>query len=429
MGILYNIIFAVFALFYLPLFLFKGKRRKGIGLRFGIYSGELIRRLSSAKNIWVHAVSVGEVMAAAPLISMIAKKHPDYRIVITTVTETGNIAAERIKNDKDIVLFLPFDITFVIRRVIKYIMPRALVIFETELWPNLITETAARGIKVFLVNGRISDSSMGRYNLIKPLLKNVLGKIALFLMQTQEQEKRVISLGAEPSNVRVPGNTKFDNGFSEDALIPDRDKLIKSLGLNAGDKLFIAGSTHSGEERIILSSYVKLRKEFNSLKLLIAPRHIERAEDIKRLIAGNGLVPVCVSTIPIAGARISFNEVLLLDTIGRLRSLYSIADVVFIGGSLVKRGGQNMIGPAAFARPILLGPHAYNFRDIVDIFSSKKAVLMVKDEDSLTKSVRVLLQDPSLRDSLGRNARIVVESSRGATAEIIKFIENENVFL
>lgn len=428
MGVLYNIVFIVFAFFYLPLFLFKGKRRKGLSLRFGIYPERLIRTLRGAKNIWVHAVSVGEVMAAAPLIGMIAERHPGYRVVITTVTETGNIAAEKIKNDTDVVLFLPFDITFVIRRVIRYIMPSALIIVETELWPNLISQAAACGIKVFLVNGRISDRSVGRYGLIKPLLKKFFSRITLLLMQTESQKQRVISLGAEPSKVKVTANMKFDNDYPEDAFGTDRRRLKESLGIDNDAALFIAGSTHPGEEEVILSSYVKLKKRFSTLRLLIAPRHIERTQELEKLAPHYGLKAFRVSYAAESRLRLPAEGILILDTIGRLRSLYGIADIVFIGGSLVRKGGQNMIEPAFFAKPVLLGPHTYNFRDIVEILLKSKAVSIIKDEDSLTESVTGLLQDASLRRSLGRNAKAAVESNRGAAADTLGLIENEGIF-
>ncbi len=429
MGIIYNIIFILFAFFYLPIFLFKGRRRQGLALRFGIYPKKLVKSLGEKKNIWVHAVSVGEVIAVLPLIKEIREKHPDYRVVITTVTETGSIVAEKITSGDEIVIFLPFDITFTIRKVIKYIMPAALIIVETELWPNLIQETAERGVKIFLVNGRISDNSFSRYKLIKFLLKNLLAKIDLLFMQTEDQKKRIISLGADPCRVVASGNMKFDSVFSEDTFKQDKEAMRLSLGLDICDKLFIAGSTHPGEEEIILNSYLELKKKFTSLRLLIAPRHVERIDEVRRLIIDHGLNPVFVSRISAISPKISAEDILILDTIGRLRSLYSIAEIAFVGGSLIRRGGQNMIEPAIFAKPLLLGPYTYNFRDIVEMFLEKNAAIVVKDTQTLTESLRGLLSDASLRNSLGRSAQQVAQSSRGATARILQSIEDENVFL
>jgi 3-deoxy-D-manno-octulosonic-acid transferase len=429
MGILYNIIFILFAFFYLPIFLFKGRRRRGLALRFGIYPEKLVKSLGEKKNVWVHAVSVGEVIAVLPLIKEIREKHPDYRVVITTVTETGSIVAEKITSGDEIVIFLPYDITFIIRKVIKYIMPAALIIVETELWPNLIRETAGREVKIFLVNGRISDNSFSRYKLIRFLLKNLLAKISLLFMQTEDQKKRIISLGADPRKVKASGNMKFDSIFSEDTFEQDKEKIRLSLGLGTSDKLFIAGSTHPGEEKIILSSYIKLKKKFSGLRLLIAPRHIERIDEVRKVIIGHGLNPVFISGLSAINSKISAGDILILDTIGRLRSLYRIAEIAFVGGSLVKKGGQNMIEPATFAKPLLLGPYTHNFRDIVEMFLEKNAAIVVKDTRALTESLRGLLSDATLRDSLGQSAQRVAQSSRGATARILQSIEDENVFL
>lgn len=429
MDIIFNITFILFAFFYLPLFLFKGRRRQGMTLRFGIYPEKLVKNLKEKKNIWVHAVSVGEVMALLPLIKEIREKHPDYRVVITTVTETGSIAAKKIKRSDEIVVFLPFDITFIIKKVIRYIMPAALIIVETELWPNLIREIARSRVKIFLVNGRISDNSLSRYRLIKPLLKNLLAKIDLLFMQTEDQKIRIISLGADPSRVTAPGNMKFDAIFSEDMFKQDEEKIRLSLGLDTRDELFIAGSTHPGEEEIILSSYLEVKEKFASLRLLIAPRHIKRIKELQKLIIDYGLNPLLMSRLSVISSKISGRDILILDTIGLLRSLYSVAEIAFVGGSLVKRGGQNMIEPATFAKPLLLGPYTYNFRDIVEIFLEENAAIVVKDTQTLTESLRALLSDAALRDSLGKSAQRVVRSSRGATARILRSIEDEKIFL
>ncbi len=429
MSIIYNIIFILFAFFYLPLFLFKGKRRQGLALRFGVYPKSLISRLSEKKNIWVHAVSVGEVMAVLPLIKQIREKHPDYRVVLTTVTETGNVAAEKSKLGDEIVIFLPFDITFIVRRVFSYIMPAALIIVETELWPNLISEAASSGVKTFLVNGRISDNSFGRYKIIKPLLKRLLAKIAKLFMQTEDQKIRIISLGADSSRVLVSGNMKFDNVFSEDIFEPNEEEIRLSLGLDSCNRLFIAGSTHPGEEEMILGSYMKLMERLVNLRLLIAPRHIERVKDLQRLIIDQGLNPVLVSGLSAKSSRISVKDIMILDSIGGLRNLYSIAEIVFVGGSLVKRGGQNMIEPAALAKPILLGPHTYNFRDITAMLIQGDGVIVVADRDALAESLKGLLEDGDFRIGLGKRAQKLVRLSKGATSRILTYIEDEKIFL
>ncbi len=429
MGILYNIVFIVFAFFYIPVFLFKRRKREGMYLRFGKYPKELIKRLSASKNIWIHAVSVGEVMAIEPLVRLIRQRHPGYRIVITTVTETGRHAAERLVSDNEIVLFLPFDISFIVRRAIRYIMPASLVIAETELWPNLIREAKAAGIKVFIVNARISDNSAGKYRLIKPILKSLFSKVEFICAQTQAQKERFESLGAEPSRIAVSGNMKFDSAFLKDLLLADKERLKQNLNISSKAKIFLAGSTHPGEEKMILDSYKELKRKFAGLRLIIAPRHIERAEEIEKLIRDFKLRPLCASKAPRPGSRLSGEEVLILDTIGRLKELYSIADIVFVGGSLINRGGQNMIEPAVFARPILTGSFTHNFRGVVELLKQRHGIIEVKGRNSLTEYAGRLLRDAETANNIGRNAKRAVESSRGAVERILKAIEDEKVFL
>ena len=249
-------------------------------LRLGIYSRHLISRLSGRKNIWIHAVSVGEIIAVAPLVENIRLKHPGYRIVFSTVTETGNIAATKILSEDDIALYLPFDLSFIVRKAIGYIRPSFLVITETELWPNLILTARKMGVKVFLVNGRISDSSFKKYRIAMGLLAPVLRHINLICMQTEEYSQRIISLGAYRQRVFVSGNMKFDSAFLGYVSCQKSEALKSMLCLDQDSRLMAAGSTHPGEELIVLSSYKKLKPEFPGLRLIIAPRHVERAHEV-----------------------------------------------------------------------------------------------------------------------------------------------------
>ncbi|NQT95442.1 MAG: 3-deoxy-D-manno-octulosonic acid transferase [Candidatus Omnitrophica bacterium] len=432
MSIIYNIAFIIFAVVYIPIFLLKKRRREGIALRFGLYSKELIEKLKSKENIWVHAVSVGEVMAAGPLLSRLRQRYPGYRLVITTVTETGNAVAKKIAGDSDIVLFLPFDIRPAVRRAISYIRPTMLLIAETEIWPNLITEAARSNVAIFLVNGRISDGSFGRYKLVKFMLKPVLEGIKLFLMQSEIDEERIISLGAEPSRVSISGNIKFDAATSEDLLRQDNMSLKSSLGLREDDKLFVAGSTHPGEEEIIMSAYIELKKEFANLRLLIAPRHIERTTALESFVKRYDFTSVRVSQLgknknqELAAKNY---ELFLLDTVGQLKSFYAIADIVFMGGSLVKKGGQNMIEPACFAKPILFGPYTFNFRDITDLFLKEEAAIVVKDKTALVKAASDILKgDDTHIKNLGQRAKELVDTNKGAVEKTLEAI-NEKLSL
>jgi 3-deoxy-D-manno-octulosonic-acid transferase len=422
MGIIYNIAFIIFAIFYIPVFIFKKKKRQGMRMRLGLYPAKLIKELSKKKNIWVHAVSIGEVMAVSPLISMLRKEYPDYRLVITTVTESGNKVAKKLAQEGEIVLFLPFDITSAVKRVISYIRPHLMIIAETELWPNLIRSCAKNNISMVIVNGRISDKSFKRYSIIRFMLKPLFKKIKLFLMQSEFDRDRIAYLGADSSKIKVTGSMKFDSALTIILSDDDKAKLRSALNLKASERLFIAGSTNPGEEEIILSAYKTLKREFDNLKLLIAPRHIERTPEIERLISESDFTPVRFSQRTTDNGKRTTKHIFILDTIGQLKSLYSIADVVFVGGSLIKKGGQNILEPAIFAKPIIFGPHMFNFRDIAELFLKDGAAIMVEDADSIKRSVGAILKDDSLRNSLCQKSREIVEKNRGATALTLKEI-------
>jgi 3-deoxy-D-manno-octulosonic-acid transferase len=412
----------------MPLYLLKGKRRKGICMRLGIYNRALVSRLAAGRNIWIHAVSVGEVMAIAPLIDNLRRRHPGYRIVFSTVTETGNAAARRILLKDDIDIYLPFDLSCITRKVMGYIKPVILVIAETELWPNLILTAHNMDVKVFLVNGRISDSSFRRYRAVRLFLLPVLRKIDLMCMQTHGYMERIVSLGAHRARVTVSGNMKFDSAFSGDIANRDKEILRKTLGLHRGERLVVAGSTHPGEEEMLLSAYNKLKAQFPGLRLVITPRHIERARGIRDIAKRLCLDAVFLSSLPQESPDVS-GHVVIADVMGRLKAFYSIADIVFVGGSLARKGGQNMIEPSVFARPTILGPHTFNFHDIVDMFMEKQALMIVRSESDLVASIEGLLKDRDLAKSLGQKARSVVESNRGAVDKTLMLIENERVFL
>ena len=428
MAILYNIAFLIFAIFYIPVFLLN-RRREGIALRLGLYPEELIERLKERRNIWIHAVSVGEVMALASLMEAIRKRYPQSRIVITTVTETGNTVAHKVIKGDEIVLYLPFDISFVVRKVLGYINPSALIIAETEIWPNLIMESDRRGIPIIIVNGRISDRSFGRYKLVKAMLRPVLKMVNIFIMQSDADSKRIICLGAQASSVKVSGNMKFDSAVSIDTVDKKDKDLMQMLGISDDDKLFIAGSTHPGEEEIVLSVYSELKRKFDNIRLLLAPRHIERANELEGLIKKYGFTPVKVSQLSTMNHELSTSNVFLLDTMGQLKDLYAIVFAVFIGGSMVKKGGQNMIEPAVFKKPILFGPHTSNFRGIADLFIKKEAALLVKDKASLKSALEKLLNEPDRADRLGKSARFIVDENIGATESVIKEIEDAKILL
>ncbi|MDD5449858.1 MAG: 3-deoxy-D-manno-octulosonic acid transferase [Candidatus Omnitrophica bacterium] len=353
--------------------------------------------------IWLHAVSVGEVATLRPLWERLRTEYPSKKIIISTVTRTGNELARKFSNSNEIVLYLPFDISFIVNSFLNRFKPRCLIIAETEIWPNLITACRARGIPVIIVNGRISNRAFKRYRLVKPLLKAILRKIDFIGAQTEGARGRFIFLGAPPENVKITGNLKYDIRDYTPARIlkPDCTDLRKKLGIGGQGKIFVAGSTHKGEEEIVLDVFRKLAQDFKDLYLIIAPRHIERAAEVRRLAAGLSV------------------RITVIDKIGALNDAYSISDIVFVGGSLVPKGGHNIIEPAFFAKPILFGPHMFNFEEIAGEFLKARAAIMVKGENELEANCRLLLTNDKERASLGGNARDIILKNRGAAENCV----------
>lgn len=418
MAIIYNLIFLVFALIYLPVYLFKGKFHRGFLRRLGFFPEGLV----FDKPIWIHAVSVGEVMAMRELINELRRNYPQKSLVISTVTPTGNKIARSIAQEGDFITYLPLDFSFILKRVLRRVKPCVFIIAETEIWPNLITSLHKSGIPIAILNARISDASFKGYSAIKYLLKPILNKVNIFCAQSGNDSFRLNTLGAKPVNIMVTGNMKFDQ-ISPRA--PDPVAYKKRLGLKSNERLLVAGSTHPGEEVILLNAYRLLLNNFSELRLLIAPRHPERADEIKNLADNLGFKPERVSLLNLDSP--PRNEVFILDTVGELASFYSAADIVFVGGSLVKRGGQNILEPASAGKPVIFGPHMFNFRDIAQAFLENKAALEVLDRDGLVVAVSSLLNNNLKVERLVKNALEVISNNQGATkrniALIRKFIE------
>ncbi|MBM3248956.1 MAG: 3-deoxy-D-manno-octulosonic acid transferase [Candidatus Omnitrophica bacterium] len=419
MTIIYDIIFILLHLLYLPFFIFRRKFHKGFLSRLGFLPKDIISKLKGNKHIWVHAVSVGEVLVASKLIDVLRQRWPDQRIVISTVTPTGNKIARSLAKENDSVIYFPLDFSFIVKHVIDLIKPTVFITAETEIWPNIISYLYAKKVPVIVINGRISKRSFSGYKKIRFLLRRTLRKIALFCMQTSEDAERIIYLGAPKNKVKVVGNLKFDEKFSEHSCDPS------CLGLKEDDMLIIAGSTHHNEEEITFKVYREAIKNFPRLKLMIAPRHPERADAIADLISSNNFKVIRFSSIKNEKINLAAyaNYVFLVDTIGDLKSLYNLATLVFVGGSLVNKGGHNIIEPAYFSKPIIFGPHMSNFQDMADLFLKKNSVIQVKNEKELASAIKMLLENRTKRQQLGQDSRRIVDENKGATertADLIK---------
>lgn len=417
MIILYDLAFLVFALCYVPYLLFKGKglkgalRRCGFGLR-SLFVGQ--------RSIWIHAVSVGEVRLAAPLAQRMKEK-AGRPVVVSVITSTGYELACRILSGKALVVFAPLDISFIVRRFIRAFDPCLFIIVETELWPNLICALGRKGIPVVLVNGRISPASFRGYRLIRQFIFPMLNNISLFCMQSDEDRDKVTALGVAVERVIVTGNMKFDNATYHSDGGRGENNPGADFGLVAdGEELWLAGSTHPGEEEIILSAYKILLSRFPRLRLLIAPRHIERVQQIEDLVVGYDFLPQRLSFLKVNSGAPPMS-VFILGSIGQLNGLYAGADVVFVGGSLVKKGGQNILEPAAFSRPIIFGPHTFNFTGICRAYLSSRAAILVRSEQEMVAAVDKILSFPDEAREMGRRANGLIAKNSGATGRNIEY--------
>lgn len=417
--ILYDFIFLIFAILYIPYLTFRGKWHRGLLARMGFLPRDVTLTLLRTKNIWVHAVSVGEVLAVLNFIDKIRQAFPLHRIVLTTVTPTGFGLARSKLPPEDVVMFAPLDFSPVVGKFIRHISPEIYISAETEIWPNIFHALTQNGIPIVLVNGRISSHAYPWYRRFRFVLRHVFKGVKAFCMQTQTDAVRVIALGALEQRVHVTGNMKFDDIPSATGPAIAINKIF------AQNTVWVAGSTHPGEEEIVLGIYSELAKEFPNLRLVIAPRHIERAKEVGKLAGSHKLVPLYLSGLleHEPGTKgLPEPNILIVDTIGHLKCIYQKADFVFVGKSLTGKGGQNIIEPAFYSKPIMTGPHTQNFRSVVDLFKQANALVEVKNPAELKEHVRKLLQEPGYADSLGRAALDVVAKNRGATQRTVDII-------
>ncbi|MBU1044693.1 MAG: 3-deoxy-D-manno-octulosonic acid transferase [Candidatus Omnitrophica bacterium] len=417
MTVLFNIIYLILAILYLPALILKGKHRVGFLQRFGIYSPALRQRMGKEEfSIWLHAVSVGEIKAAAPLIKRLREKNPGLKLIISTITPTGNKIAQAIAGEEDLVIYFPFDLSWIINRVFFLLAPKLLLIMETELWPNAIRLAKKNNIKTVIINGRISNKAFPRYKMAGFLFRPIIKKIDLLCMQTNLDAQRIVELGADKQSVHIVGNIKFDQ-------IAEIDKhALPDIGLNKSERLILAGSTHDNEEQQIVKVFKKLKQQFPDIRLMIAPRHPQRVNQILEMLRAEGVSATLISQIEKKELGEIKNKVLILDIMGVLTDYYQLADIVFVGGSLVKHGGQNPIEPAMLGKPIVFGQYMFNFTEVVKLFLDNNAAVLVNDSEQLFTSLRDLLMNKAKIDSLVSNANKVIGQNRGSVARVITLV-------
>ncbi|WP_338865319.1 3-deoxy-D-manno-octulosonic acid transferase [Myxococcus stipitatus] len=403
-------ILATYLLFPLlfPVLCLYRKTRHGLWQRLGFYARGALPQRGDGPVVWLHGASAGDLLALSPMFGPLRARFPGCQLILSTMTDSGHaMATGRLAKDIDGVVYVPYDLWGATRRAVKAIRPDILVLEYTEVWPNLIRAAKRGGARVVMTNGRFSPSNVGRYRWLFRLIGNPLKDFDLMLMRTEDEAERARSLGAKPDWVTVTGNTKFDSLSSGPA--PEDGALREALGLAVGATVWIAGSTHEGEEGVLLGVYSRLLARWPELRLVIAPRYVDRAGRVVSLAREAGLS---------AGLRSQGNperaQVVVLDTIGELSRAYRLGTVVFVGGSFTKRGGQNILEPAGQGRPVLFGPHMDNFRDSVTVLSGHGG-LQVADAEALHTRLVELLEDPRRIEELGARALETVGRISGAS--------------
>jgi 3-deoxy-D-manno-octulosonic-acid transferase len=413
---LYSALVLAVAVIASPWFVYQALRYKkyvaSLGQRMGYLPVSF--NMDADESIWIHAVSVGEVLTARPLISDLKRRYPDLRMFLSTTTLAGQQLARRSVQDVDAVFYFPFDLGIFVRRTLDLVRPKLFIMMETEIWPNLLYECRQRGVKTAVVNGRLSARSFSRYRMIRGFMRRVLDDVDRFLVQSEESARRFIDIGADPARVVVTGSLKFDSmDMSPNALqARARDRVLRYFRVPSSRLVIVAGSTMKGEESAVLRAFRRVRTTTPNALLVIAPRHPERFGEVEQLVRSEGWKTARRSDLAIdSEPRV---DVVVLDTIGELATVYQVATVAFVGGSLVATGGHNILEPAVFGKPIVFGPHMQNFAEIADAFVSNGAGVQLAGEQQLDETFMSLMSDPVRRARLGAAVRALVEANRGA---------------
>ena len=426
MHLLYSFCFTLGFLVALPYFLLRGLWQKKYLSNFKQRLGLLPAAVDSSGQggVWIHAVSVGELLAVLPLAQALRRKWPERPLFVSTITITGQHLANQKLSGIARVFYFPFDWRFSVRRSLSRVRPRIVLIAETEIWPNFLRECQLRRIPVLLINGRISDRSLSWYRRIRWFMKRTLSYVSYCCMQSEIDLERIRSLGVPLEKTEVCGNLKYEMN-SPHGIEEKMEDYRRLLGLKDSSFLVVAGSTMKDEESPVLAAFQKLRKHSPQAVLLLAPRHPERFKEVEQLLREYPFYSIRRSTIRAKDQPGSTRtpDVILLDTVGELATLYALAEVVFIGGSLVPRGGHNLLEPALFRKAVLFGPSMSNFRQVAEHFVRKKAAIQVANEDTLAEKLIELYQDPALRQEIGQNGYQILSANRGATQCILKRME------
>ncbi|MHB8771478.1 MAG: 3-deoxy-D-manno-octulosonic acid transferase [Syntrophales bacterium] len=415
-SVLYNALLAAAAVIAVPVYGVKmaltGKYRKSIGPKLGRRLPAAVD-LAGSPRIWVHAVSVGEVTAAAPVVTALRERFPGASIVLSTSTETGQEMARNLVPAASAHIYYPLDIPAVVRSVLSRISPDVFVPLETELWPNFIRICRQRGTRIVMVNGRISPRSFGRYRATRFFWRGVLASVAEAGVISAVDAERLAAIGLPAARIHVLGNAKYD-GLAARVSPAIEGEIAATLGIAPGEEVLVAGSTHAGEEEVILGVYRKLLETRPAFKLILIPRHVERAAEVAELVRRQGIADCITLTQIRAGGRRRGERVVLVDVIGELFKVYSLATVVFCGGSLIPKGGQNILEAAAWGKVVFYGPCMDDFQDERALLEEAGAGIAVRDGGELFAKIGELLVNPDLLRQRGEAGRQAVAANKGA---------------
>ena len=422
---LFNLGLGLSAPYYARRMVRRGGWKDRIGQRFGRYDTSFIQRCQDQTNLWFHAVSVGEVLLSVPLVKHLKNKLPSVQWILSATTTTGMAQWHQQMAREPTTCFYPIDRRPWVRQSMEVIQPKAIILSEAEIWPNFLWEAFDRDIPVFLINARISENSYLRYHRFRSIFAPLFGSLSGVGTQNDSDAQRLIALGCHPSKVFVTGNMKFDAALGSQSRPSTLDvpALLRAHDMQ-GKTLLLGSSTHAGEEAMLAELYLNLRQSHPQLRLIIAPRHFERGSQVAMALRSKGLAVACRSewSNSSESSRVKPSDVIILDSTGELASLYPHVDLVFIGKSMLARGGQSPLEAASAGKAILMGPQMQNFRAITRTFLGKQAARQVSNVEALQSTLKELLEHPQERDRLGKAAREVVDANLGAVERTLEML-------
>ena len=424
MRFLYNLAAILIVTIIIPIFVLRATRERGfierIKQSFGFYPQETIDKVAGKNAIWVHAASVGEIVATSPLVREFRKVFPDSPILVSVVTTGGYEMAHRIIKDADAIIYFPLDLPFLASRVVGRIRPRVFLPVETELWPNFLKKAKQLDVPVMMVNGRISDRSVKQYKYLFGMLREMIGTVKCFAMQSSIDADYIMRLGAPRELVTVTGNTKFDQAYTS-VSAEERAALIEELGLSGASRIMIAGSTHRGEEELVLAAFKAVREQDPGVRLIIAPREVLRTLEVEHLCRKAGFTVTTRKELQ-KGDAARGEDIVILDTVGELGRVYGLGDVIYIGGSLIPHGGHNILEPAAHGKAIIVGNQMFNFKDIHALFRNRNAVVTVTNGEELTRETLRLFGDAAERARLEVETLAIINENKGASEKSARIL-------